>query len=61
MRAPQYGQNKKRLKAPMPPRENALLGRVISHAKRDRKKSRNDNRVYAWAIGFNKADNCPRF
>lgn len=61
MRAPQYGHSKKRLAAPKLPGENALLGRVHYHAKRDRKKSRNDNRVYAWAIGFNKVDNGPRF
>jgi hypothetical protein len=61
MRMPQYGQSKKRLVAPMLPRENALLGRVHYHAKRDRKKSRNDHRVYHWDIGFNKVDNGPRF
>jgi hypothetical protein len=61
MRAPQYGQSKKRLSAPKPPRENALLGHVYYHAKRERKKSRNDHRVYAWTIGYNKVDNGPRF
>ena len=61
MRAPQYGQSKKRLSAPKLPRENVLLNRVRYHAPRDKRKSREDNRVYAWTIGFNKVDNGPRF
>ena len=61
MRAPQYGQAKKRLVAPKLPVENAMLNRVHYHAKPDRKRSRNDNRVYAWTLGYNKVDNGPRF
>jgi hypothetical protein len=61
MRSPQYGNSKKRLSAPKLPRENALLGRVLYMAPRDKRKSREDNRVYAWAVGFNKVDNGPRF
>ena len=61
MRAPQYGQSKKRLAAPKLPVENAMLNRVHYHAKRDKRLSRNDHRVYAWAIGYNKVDNGPRF
>ena len=45
----------------MLPRENADLGRVRYHVPRDKRKSRNDNRVYSWAIGYNKVDNGPRF
>ena len=41
MRAPQYGQSKKRLAAPKLPVENAMLNRVHYHAKRDKRLSRN--------------------
>jgi hypothetical protein len=60
MRAPQYGLGKLKRKAPALPRENAQLGRVRV-LQRDKRLSRNDNRVYAWAVGFNKVGNGPRF
>ena len=47
--------------SPKLPVENAMLNRVHYHAKRDKRLSRNDNRVYAWAIGYNKVDNGPAF
>ena len=50
MRAPQYGQGKVRVKAPALPRENALAGRV-ELPRRDRRRSRNDNRVHHWGFG----------
>jgi hypothetical protein len=50
MRAPQYGQTGKRVKAPALPRENALLGRVAL-PQRDKRKSREDNRVHHWGYG----------
>jgi hypothetical protein len=50
MRAPQYGHGAK-IKAPKQPRENALLGRV-KLTSRDKRKSRSDNRWYAWGFGY---------
>lgn len=48
MRAPQYGHGKK---PPKQPRENALLGRVVSRLPREKRKSRNDRRWYNWNFG----------
>jgi len=50
VRAPQYGQGNKRVKPPALPRENALLGRV-QLPQREKRKSREDNRVVHWGFG----------
>jgi hypothetical protein len=57
MRAPQYGRAKRSGKV-TPPRETFAR---VALPRRDKRLSRNDNRIYAWSLGMNKVDNGPRF
>jgi hypothetical protein len=74
MNAPQYGKgNGKRLTAPQPPKETfakdvlvkGTLKEIryvkVNRPKRDKPKSRNDRRVYHWALGMSRADFSGRF
>jgi len=55
MRAPQYGHNTKRLKAPIAPASaletvQAGYGRVRASQPRDKRRSRNDTRWHNWGF-----------